>query len=746
MADIVRNLKWRLDLEGDLVEGLGKVTAEAERFAAAGAKAVGTFPAGLKATAAAAKEADTALEGTGLEAKAVERYLKSIENASGSPLVLERNAKMAAAALTVMKENAAAAGREIPAAFEGRVSTAIQGVTKYVGAMNAELEKTGGLPATKLDKVITALEGVAKSGKDAWSELEKLGAEGKAAAEALRAMEKSSNSPRELARNAGVASFAVETLTSRLKASGPAGEAAMKTVASSMKNAEGAINSAANRAARMKDAMGDLAMKANMAGDGMATLRGSAGSLDTMLDRMRETGTGATKAIGTLGVGVSVAATAIMGAVAAGKQLAQTIDEWDAKRAKTDKATADAAVRVLNLDAANRAVTRGLIEQGRTTDDTIRRYVEMTLKMGKLTEQGRAYIENMAKMKAPPAWKVIEEQANAMAITLESAYKRSEEEGNRWALANAAGLKAIVAEYDKAGKEVPAILVTAVAAAEKWATANEKAAVAARGLGTAAAEAAPGIAALTAALGGIGKVGTAESIDAVAGALARIKDSGADVGDAVTGNIDALMKLRTAAEGNYEALAKFRTEIMDQIPAYQATAIATQQYAGTLEGITAATAAYEAQRRAANEADIEASIRMREFEANAQKMARGIDTIGEAWVRATGQAAGFTVEVRRATKTVEEADPAFTAFVESLAGVSDQYERMIPYVGKLIADLEAGRISTDEFGKAIDQMRVAFMQIQGVSGQMFGDIESLFNRLRELTNDFTHGDNPRNKR
>lgn len=261
-----------------------------------------------------------------------------------------------------------------------------------------------------------------------------------------------------------------------------------------------------------------------------------------------------------------------------------------------------------------------------------------------------------------------------------------------------------------------------------------------------AAEAATGIDTLKTALEGLGKADVTTSIEAVAEALAKIRASGGDVGTAVAGNIEGLMKLRTAAEQNYETLAKFRTEVMDQIPAYQATAIASEQYAGSIEAIAAATADYEAKRRAANEADIAAGVAMAELEANAGRMAYSIETIGEAWMNATGHAAGFTVEVRRATKAVKETTPEFDAFIESLAVTSDEFERMVPYVGALIADLEKGKITPKEFGEMMDIMRVAFMQIQGVSGQMFGDIESLFNRLRELVNDFVHGENPRNKR
>lgn len=537
----------------------------------------------------------------------------------------------------------------------------------------------------------------------------------------------------------------IEDLRAELEKT-PASAEKLKSIQSALAGADAALQAATVRMGRLKDAAGDTAKAAGNLGDKFDAAKGAAGGLSGAFESMRSTGTGATATIGALGVGVSVAATAIMGAVAQGKELGRMIDEWDAKRAKSDKVTADAAVKAALLDQANRAVTRGLIEQGKTTDETIKRYVEMTLKMGKLTEQGRDYIAGLAQMKAPRAWAEIEAQAKAMVITLEGAYKRSEEEGNRWALENAAGLKAIIAEYDRVGKVVPESLVKSLDAAQKWAEANGKAAASARAVGEAAAAAVGGVDLLKSALEGIGKTGTAESIEAVAQALKLISLSGGDVGTAVRGNVDDLMKLRTAAEGSYETLDAFRKGIMDQLPAYQATEIAGQKYAGSIEAIAKSTEEYEAARRAANEADIAAGIEMAALEARAMSTSYAIDTIGESWAKATGHAAGFTVEVRHATKAVEETDPGFTAFIESLASVSDEYERMVPYVGALIADLEAGRIAPEEFGKAIDAMRVSFMQIQGVSGQMFGDIDSLFNRLRELVNSFTYGESDAGQR
>ena len=164
MGEIVRVLKWRLDVDAEgMASGIDKAATSAERLSKAAVE-VGTKAApGLKATASAAKEADTAFEGLNYEAQQVLRYVQSLEKGAGSPLVLKRNAEQAEAAFNVLAQSAQKAGQAIPEAFSDRVITAIQKGTTQAERMNAELEKMGGQTPTKLDKVITALDKTAQS-------------------------------------------------------------------------------------------------------------------------------------------------------------------------------------------------------------------------------------------------------------------------------------------------------------------------------------------------------------------------------------------------------------------------------------------------------------------------------------------------------------------------------------------------------------------------------------------------------
>ena len=168
MAEIVRVLKWRLDLESaGMAEGLEKAATNADKLAAAGAKILATAPPALKATASAAKETDAAFEGLGLEAQVVEKYVRALEKGSGSPLAVERNAQMATAAFATLAQSANKAGQAIPEAFTDRVFGSIDKATTHAAALEAQLNRIGGLPPTKFDNVIKSNEAVGKSMKEA---------------------------------------------------------------------------------------------------------------------------------------------------------------------------------------------------------------------------------------------------------------------------------------------------------------------------------------------------------------------------------------------------------------------------------------------------------------------------------------------------------------------------------------------------------------------------------------------------
>ncbi len=532
---------------------------------------------------------------------------------------------------------------------------------------------------------------------------------------ALAKLAKAPDTPMALARATAKAKLEIDELRAALEKT-PASAEKMKAITAALAQADQAIEKSIARAGKLGEAQEEIKQKMGLTAKGAESLGNSFGSLDGIMSKMADSSSTLSQNIAKVGFSIMAAGQDFEFGYVKGSKFNNFIREHGNYLEKL----IDLQIRQIDgLGSMSDLLSALPIKMNPVLKAHQANAAALAASTDQLKTLGIGFTTLSAQTDA------FTQKAAAMNTALMSA-KRTGETWDSLLKVNGASIKALAEEATRLNiplEKLPPVL--------------QKAVVDLKALQDAAAAVVPGLQDLATAIAGIGKGETVASIEAVAQALRLISLSGGDVGTAVAGNIDALMKLRTAAEGNYESLQKFRTEIMDQIPAYQATAMAMQEYAGTLEGIAAATAEYEAARRAANEADIEAGVRMAEFKERATEMARSIDTIGEAWVKATGQAAGFTVEVRRATKAAEESTPEFDALVESLAVVSDEYERMIPWVGALIAQLESGAIGTDEFRKQMEALQVGFMQIQGVSGQMFGDLDSLWAKLTAILNEFT---------
>lgn len=723
MAEIVRLLRWRAEWDGaDLVDGAGKAAAAGERLKKSLDEVGAAGPAALKKTSVAAKEADGALEGLGLEAKQVEMYLGRLEKGSGSPLVLQRNAELAEAALNVLAFKAADAGQALDEAFSGRVLHAIDAAKQQAAGMNAELEKMGGQTPTKLDKVITALEKTEQASAGTWDVLRKLGEEGARAAAAMEKLGRTSDEPTRLGRAAGVAELEVRKLADAMAAATRSGAKFGPDVAAALDKAQAQIKTATTRTGELRDAMGDVRTRGDLAARSFESAASSAGSLEGMLGKLKDTSGPLGQAIADTGFKVVALGTAFQMGVSEGKKLRGVLTEIGVPLPDLSDKMAGVVMRIDEL-------VRGYQKAELVENAAVARAREIVA--AKEAQGNAEYKAKQALESAIPGWQMAAEQQgqlrmaiNAAAAALEGITKiggdwRKEVEANQGPLT---ALAQRIAEGKVALSTLPQPLADAIAYLKQ--------------LQGAVADTAAGLEVLGKALSSVGNGDVMKSIDAVAGALARIRTDGGDVSAAFDANAAGFQKLRDAAEKSYETLAKFRTEIMDQLPAYQATALTAGDYVKTIDEINAAYERLVETRRAANEADIEQGMALARLREEATQAAYAIDTIGESWARATGQAAGFTVEVRRGTQAVEESNPHFNTMIEELAQVSDEYERMIPWIGSLIAQLEKGTIGTDEFLKVLGNLERGFIQLQGVSGNMFGPIGTEFARLTEIVNKF----------
>lgn len=726
MGEIVRVLKWRLDVDAEgMASGIDKAATSAERLQKATAEIGEKAVPALKKTSAATDETTQQIKAMGIAGEQFLSYLGRLEKGAGSTLTLERNVVQCGAALAVLKQEAAEAGVEFSEAIEGRAVKAMTAATEQAERMTVAISEAGGLPATKLDKVIVALEKTERSAAGAWSAIERMGQEGAAAAAALAKLDKASDSPRELARAAALADMEMQQLRAAIDRAAASGEKMSAALAGAMTSAETKIEAANVRAAKLRDTMGDMKTKGDLAAKGFEAAAGAAGSFEGMLGRLNDTGGKNAQAFAKVGFAVVAAGAAFEMGYAQGEKLRSGLVALGVP-------LPDLSDKFASLTLKIEETIRGYQKSELVENAAVKRAREIIA-----AKEAQAKAENAAEVameKALPGFKSTVDRQNELKNAIGAASQafekmtaagydwRKEVEANQQPLAE-------LAKRIEAGKIALSDLPTPLRDAIEYL----------KQLQGAAREAGSGLDSLNEALKNVGTGGAGEAINSVAEALAKIRAEGGDVGKAVSDNAGAFQKLRESAASSYDTLDQFRKQIADQIPAWQATALAGGDYTNSINEQAAAAERYFAARKKANEADIEASIAMAQARETAADLNRNLETIGETYERITGQCAGFTVEVRRGRKEIVEADPEWTKFIDSLAGVSDEYERMIPWVGALISELEKGNITGAEFQKQIEAWRLGFMQLQGVSGQMFGDIDTLFNKLNHLLNEFTRG-------
>ena len=554
MGEIVRVLKWRLDVDSaGMADGVDKAAASAERFAKAAAEAGEKGTAGLKKVETAAGETETAFQGLEYEAQQVEMYVGRLEKGAGSPLVLKRNAELAEAAFNTLAASAQKAGQVIPEAFADRAAAAIEKATTQSRRMNEELDKLGGQTPTKLDKVIVALEKTQESAADSWAALRKMGEEGERAATALQRMEKASDSPRELQRTAALAEMEMNKLREAIDRARSSGQRIGADVGGAMDKAATGIRSANVRAAEMRDTLGDMKTRGDLAAKGFEATAGAAGSFEGILSRVIDTGgkTEQMMAKGAFAV-LSLGAAFKMGH-SAGEELRTTLQELGVP-------LPDLSNKVANLATGLDRWIRGLKDAELVENTAVKRAREIIA-----AKEAQAKAENAAELameKALPGFKSTTDRQNELKAAIGAAAKAFEQitkAGLDWRKeveANQAPL-ADLAKRIEEGKikvsELPGPLRDAIEYLKQLQNATK--------------DAGTGFDALTAAMANIGKGGVIESINAVAAALAQIRAEGGSVGDAVAANAAAFQRLRDEAEKSGDTLTKFRQEVMDQMPA-----------------------------------------------------------------------------------------------------------------------------------------------------------------------------------
>lgn len=310
MAEAVRDVRIRVTIDSERVaEGAQRATTALDGLGSAAAEVGPKLKAPFEGVGVEAEQLAT-------EVKQLEVFLKRIEGASSGPLILQRNAELARAAFQVLNEQAQRLGVTLPAAIGERVATSIQTATTQAARMNAELEKMGGQTPTKLDKVISALQLVAAGEGEAAAKAQALNV-------AMERLANAANDPQRLGRAAAVAAVELENLRDAAAKAG----LASSQLAADIANAEAKIDAANRRAGQIRDTMGDLRTRGDLAAKGFEAAAGAAGSLEGMLGRLVDTSGGLGQAIGKAGFAIIGAVGAFELGYNSGKKLRDVFQE-----------------------------------------------------------------------------------------------------------------------------------------------------------------------------------------------------------------------------------------------------------------------------------------------------------------------------------------------------------------------------------------------------------------------------------
>lgn len=310
----------------------------------------------------------------------------------------------------------------------------------------------------KLDDMRAASEAaerkLAEIGNEPTKSLSAMEAAAKRAADAAKLLA-DAQGPEQMNEGINKASFAIVDLREKIKAAAAAGETIDDKAVEALKRLEAETGAAASKVAQAQKALDEIKATGAAAGDKFDVLSQSAGGLDGAFERMRKSGDGATKVIGTLGAGIGVASVAITGAISAGKELADGIDKLSEKYAKFQQKQIDQQLKAQEQAVALRAADRGLIEHGKTIDQTVENYRKYAVAQGNLSEQSRKWIETVAGLKIPPTYEDLAGKVKAIGIAFEGAGKKGEEYANRFLVENGEALTELAQKYKDTGKAVP---------------------------------------------------------------------------------------------------------------------------------------------------------------------------------------------------------------------------------------------------------------------------------------------------
>lgn len=360
------------------------------------------------------------------------------------------------------------------------LKSGLEGVSSTGAAAGAAIGAAGEKAAEGLDKASAAGkkmgDEVAAGGKEAAEGLtsvlgpsEKLEAQIKKTGNAL--------SPRGMVDGAARMRIALEDIERQAKETG---QAIGPELAAQMQRAETEINAAIARAGRLNETMEGVRKQAGLTADKMEFLAGALASPESAIQAMSKAGTGATKALGDLGLKaivlnqgfglVSGVVSAVSAAIsAANKVIQEQLDKADAWALKMDRVRGEheAAARAVG------AAAKGTIAYGASIQETVRNLDIWTVSQGR----NRPLLEQMAKdvgLTVPQSMTVFTTRLKEMDAVTSAALKQGEAAFRAWAVTNAGALKSAQDMARLTGEVLPPNIRKAIEAEEAWTKANRE--------------------------------------------------------------------------------------------------------------------------------------------------------------------------------------------------------------------------------------------------------------------------------
>ena len=307
-------------------------------------------------------------------------------------------------------------------------------------------------------------------GTEAQKAFNGLGEQGQIAAQKLAALDKAWDSPATLGKAAALAKLELEELANAADRTGKmTPELARQFDIASQK-----IDLASARARSFADVSGDLKTKGELAAKGIEALASNTGSFEGILGLMNDTGGSAAQTIAKLGFsmvafnqGLELGKKVLDGYKAALKTAEDAFVAFAQKQA-------DAAARSATMEAASRAVSKGLIEAGKSAGETAEKYksyVENTLRAAENTDR---FAKSLDGIKVPKGLDEFRDEAIKLNTVLANAWKEGGDRFREYAKENESLLTDIAERYRRNGDTIPEYIQRGIKANEEAAKAEER--------------------------------------------------------------------------------------------------------------------------------------------------------------------------------------------------------------------------------------------------------------------------------